>query len=75
MPILPFRNSHDGSFDPETTHLMGRAFDAACALFTNLSKNDQELVADRILAEVRSGERDPVRLRNAGMAALAHLGR
>lgn len=70
MPVLQFKK-HDGSFDPETTRLMGRAFDAACALFVaDLSKNDQEAIADAIIVEAKRGERDPIRLRDAGTAAL-----
>ena len=70
MSILRFKRGGDGALDPEATRLMGEAFDAVCAQFFSLSKNDQEAVADRIVKEARSGERDPIRLRNAGMAAL-----
>lgn len=49
---------------------MGEAFDAACAMLPNLSKNDREAIAHRIIDAAAGGERDPNRLRNAGLAAL-----
>ena len=70
MSIRRFKRADDGALDPEATRLMGEAFDAVCAPFASLSKNDQEAVADRIVKAARSGERDPIRLRDAGMAAL-----
>lgn len=61
VPLRPFIRSHDGSLDQDTTRIMGAAFEAACALFCGLSKNEREAVADRIVAEARNGERDPIR--------------
>jgi hypothetical protein len=61
---------HDGSLDPEITSAMGEAFDAVCALLPTLSTIDRDIVAERIIDAARGGERDPNRLRNAGLAAL-----
>jgi len=68
--ILSFVQAHDGAFDDEATRIMGEAFDAACAMLPNLSKNDREAIAHRIIDAAAGGERDPNRLRNAGLAAL-----
>ena len=71
--ILPFvRNKSD--FDDEATRLMGEAFDAACK---DLRDNGQlalvrEGIAKRIIKAAAKGERDPARLRAAGLAALGY---
>ena len=70
VTITPFRKLQDGAFDPETTAVIGQAFDAACILLGNISDASRNAVADRIIDEATTGERDPVRLREAGMAAL-----
>ena len=70
MSIHKFWKPHDGSFGPETTRAMGEAFDAACAMCGNLSHNDREAIAERIIGKAIGGECDPLRLRNAGLAAL-----
>jgi len=55
------------AFEPDAIAAMSEAFEAAC---NDLSgKVAPEVVAGRIIAAARSGERDPVRLR---AAALAH---
>lgn len=65
-----FIDLQNGSFDPDATRIMGEAFDAACALLGNISDPARATLADRIVAEARSGERNPIRLRDAGMDAL-----
>jgi hypothetical protein len=62
----------DGAFDDHATRAMGEAFDAACK---KLHSSGQphivlETIAARIIAAASKGERDPVRLRNAGLAGL-----
>jgi hypothetical protein len=72
--VLPFAlNKFD--FDDEATRLIGEAFDAACG--DDLHDTGQhalvrEIIAKRIVEAAKKGERDPVRLRAAGLAALRY---
>lgn len=68
--ILSFVRARNGAFDDETTRLMGEAFDAACVCFTDPNYSVREAIADRIIDTAAHGERDPIRLRNAGVAAV-----
>lgn len=68
--IGPFLRAHDDVFDDVATRIMGESFDAACALLGNITDPARNAVADRIIAEATHGERDPIRLRDAGMVAL-----
>jgi hypothetical protein len=71
--ILPFvLNKSD--FDDEATRLMAEAFDAACGGLQDGGQPDlvREIIAKRIIEAAKKGERDPVRLRDAGLAALGH---
>jgi hypothetical protein len=53
----------DGVFEPEATALMGEAFEAACqALHFPEDRSVREVIATRIIAAARRGERDPWRL-------------
>jgi hypothetical protein len=69
--ILPFIRASD-DFDDETTRLMGEAFDAARASLQDRGQPEfvYEIIARRIIEAAKKGERDPTRLRNAGLAAL-----
>ena len=69
--ILPFIRA---DFDDQTTRLMGEAFDAARA---SLDCQDEpelfyEIIAARIVEAAKKGERDPIRLREFGLAALGY---
>jgi hypothetical protein len=66
--ILRFIKPGDSSFDPDVTHLMGAAFDAACNAVAADPKPDYEGIAERIIAAAQRGERDPDRLERAGLA-------
>jgi hypothetical protein len=57
------------SFDPETTHAMGLAFDQARKALGLSDKMDgaTRLIADRIIDAAAAGERDPDRLRDAAV--------
>ena len=71
--ILPFvRNKFD--FDDEATRLMGEAFDAACKGLRDTGQPAvvREIIAKRIIAAAKKGERDAARLRSAGLAALGY---
>jgi hypothetical protein len=70
--ILPFNRKAGTVFDDRITEIMGEAFDSACR---ELHDSGQpaivyEVIARRIIDATRTGERDPVRLRNVGLAAL-----
>jgi hypothetical protein len=70
--ILPFIARSGAVFNDVATQVMGEAFDAAC---NELHDKGQptvvyDVIAKRIIDAARNGERDPVRLRNVGLAAL-----
>jgi hypothetical protein len=70
--ILPFIRKAGTVFDDRITKVMGEAFDSAC---NELHDTGQpaivyEVIAKRIIDGAKNGERDPVRLRNAALAAL-----
>jgi hypothetical protein len=68
--LLFIRNRTD--FDDETTRVMGEAFDAARAILDGQEQPElfYEIIATRILEAAKKGECDPIRLRDAGLAAL-----
>jgi len=59
-------------FDPEATRILGNAFDAACAFVGHTPQPTAtwEAIAKNILEAAKQGERDPRRLREAGLAAV-----
>jgi hypothetical protein len=57
------------AFDPEATRTLGQAFDMACAL---LGHTPQPTAVGEVIEAAKAGERDPVRLRGAGLAALSN---
>ena len=61
------------AFDPEATRTLGQAFDMACALLGHTPQPTavREAIAKSIVEAAKAGERDPVRLREAGLAALS----
>ncbi len=52
------------SFDDAATLAMGEAFDHACVSLRRIGKsaNVREIIAKRIIAAAKTGERDPIRL-------------
>ena len=62
------------AFDPDTTRTLGQAFDTACALLSHTPQRTaiREAIAKSIIEPATAGERDPVRLRDAGLAALSN---
>jgi hypothetical protein len=70
--ILAFISKAGGVFDDQATQIMGEAFDRACEDLHDKGQPEivTEVIAKRIIEAVRNGERDPIRLRNAGLAAL-----
>jgi hypothetical protein len=59
-------------FDDYATKAMGEAFDAACRELHDKGQPQivYEVIAKRIIDAAKRGERDIVRLRDAGLAAL-----
>jgi hypothetical protein len=72
--ILPFIRKAGTVFDDYATEIMGEAFDAACKELRDKGQPTivYEVIAKRIIETAKSGERDIIRLRNAGLAALGH---
>jgi hypothetical protein len=70
--ILPFIKSDDGAFDDRAIRAMGEAFDAACKNLISAREPYvvYNILAARIITAARKGERDPGRLRDAGLASL-----
>jgi hypothetical protein len=67
MPINPFVGS--GGFAPETIATMSEVLDAACEKVgdTDQPEVTREVIAGRIIAAARLGERDPARLLEAAL--------
>jgi hypothetical protein len=72
--ILPFLKPDDGAFDDEATRVMGEAFDEARKKLHSAGQPFIvfETIAARIISAASRGERDPVRLRNAGLVGLVN---
>jgi hypothetical protein len=68
IPMGPFMGH--GVFEPEAIAAMSEAFDAACEVLHDAGQREmiREIIAKRIIAAARTGERDPVRLRAAALA-------
>ena len=69
MTDTPF---YDASFDPETTHIMGRAFERACKDLHDVGQPAmvKDIIAKRIIAIAKTGERDPNQLCERALKAL-----
>ena len=59
MNIIPIQNVW---FDDAATLAMGEAFDHACKSLRNFGSAVPEIIANRIIAAAKNGERDPARL-------------
>jgi hypothetical protein len=70
--ILPFIRKAATVFDDRVTEILGVAFDDACKALHDRGQPPivYEVIAKRIIDAAKNGERDPVRLRNAGLMAL-----
>jgi hypothetical protein len=70
--ILQFIRKTGAVFDDCATQIMGEAFDSACKELHDRGQPTivYEVIAKRIIEAAKNGERDLVRLRNAGLAAL-----
>jgi len=70
--ILPFVRRTGSVCDDRTTQIIGEAFDSACKELHDTGQPPivYEVIARRIIDAANVGERDLIRLRNAGLAAL-----
>jgi hypothetical protein len=70
--ILPFIRKTGTVFDDRMTRIMGEAFDSACKELHDSGQPPivYDVIAKRIIDAVRDGERDVMRLRNVGLAAI-----
>jgi hypothetical protein len=68
--VIPF--FRDVSFDPDTTHIMGQAFDDACKALPNVVQSDlvKYVIAKRIIQIAKNGERNPNQLCKRALQAL-----
>ena len=68
MPIRPLIQA--SAFDPEAIAVMSEAFEAACKELNDTGRPNvaREVIAGRIIAAAKLGERDPVRLREAALS-------
>jgi hypothetical protein len=68
--ILQFVRPTD-AFDPETLEALGKAYDMALAALRDIGQPEivREVLARRIIAAARSGERDPAALGAIALAA------
>ena len=76
MPITPYLDGH--RFDPETTRLMGIAFEMAVVVLEHtddIVNPTRDAVAKKIIELAKAGERDPERLCDAALKALRPLTR
>ena len=69
--ILPFIRKGGTVFDDPATQILGEAFDNACKELHDKGQPTivYEVIAKRIIDAAKKGERDPVQLRNIGLAA------
>jgi hypothetical protein len=74
MATIPPFVLNKSDFDDEATRVMGKAFDAACKGLRDKGQPAlvHEIIAERIVEAAQKGERDPVRLRDAGLAPLGY---
>ena len=68
--VIPF--FQDASFDPETTHIMGLAYESACKALRDVGQPAmvKDVIAKRIIDIAKTGERDPNALCERALQAL-----
>ena len=65
IPLIQSVSFDDASFDDAATSAMGEAFDQACKSLRKLGSAVPEIIANRIIAAAKNGERDPARYEQA----------
>jgi hypothetical protein len=73
FPLSKYAAEVSASFDGEVTALVCEVFDKICRELrgTGQADNVKEIVADRIVAIVSRGERDPEKIREAILISLS----
>jgi hypothetical protein len=66
VAITPIQNV---AFDDAATSAMGEAFDKACKSLRNFGSAVPAIIANRIIAAAKDGERDPTRLYEQALKA------
>jgi hypothetical protein len=66
VAITPIQNV---AFDDAATLAMGEAFDKACKSLRNFGSAVPAIIANRIIAAAKDGERDPTRLYEQALKA------
>ena len=71
MGIDPLRFLQNGTFDSDTTQVMGEAYDKARKMLHDKGQPDvvQEVIARRIVEVAMTGERDPDQLAKRALQA------
>jgi hypothetical protein len=67
-----YRLLQEASFSPELVEAMSAAFEDACKQLGLAQRTDplRDLVAQRIIEAARTGERDPIRLRDLALKGI-----
>jgi len=68
--MSPLRLIQGASFDPETTRVMGLAYEEACARLGSAERSIREAIAKRIIEAAKVGERDVQKLVAYGLEGL-----
>jgi hypothetical protein len=65
---------HEAAFDPETVETLCRAYDMACKSLHDKGQPAivQEIIAKRIIAAARRGERSPEKLCESALTSLGN---
>jgi len=71
--MSPDRLIRNAAFDPETTALLGKAFDEACREIGDQPSEIREVVAKRLIEAACRGERDMKRLKMHALQGLNRL--
>ena len=63
---------YDATFDPETTHIMGLAYECVCKALHDVGQPTmvQDVIAKRIIAIAKTGERDVNQLCNRALQSM-----
>ena len=72
MTVPIYRLLQNTAFEPDRIASMTTAFDDACRALGLAERDDvlRDLVAKKVIEIAQTGERDPIRLRDAALLAL-----
>jgi hypothetical protein len=71
MRVFPLWKN--AAFPPEVTYVMGEVFDRACLVLDSgqIPSGVKETIANRVIEEALSGERDPDKLLRAALKGMS----